>query len=197
MVFIPPLVEEINPLTLACGPAVVAVTVTVILQVPLAASAPPLKEIVLGAVVVSVPPHCDEDPEAIVSPEGKESVKVTPVKSTPTSKFGLVSVKVSVETPLTATGLGEKALVICGGLGTAQPVTLTLSRSILLLPEFAPNALILKDVVVEPVAFAGNGTEVLHVDFSKVSVAGVVAVYAPPALDQTYIKLLVTQLFEA
>jgi hypothetical protein len=39
-------------------------------------------------------------------------------------------VKVKVETPLTAIGFGEKALVIVGGLGTAHPVKVTLSKFI-------------------------------------------------------------------
>ena len=51
-------------------------------------------------------------------------MKVTPVRAI---EFELESVKVRVEIPLTAMGLGENALVIAGGLGIAQPVKVTLS----------------------------------------------------------------------
>ena len=187
--------DEINPLTFACGPAVVALIFTLTVQEVLAVIVAPVGLPNVSVVAPAVGAHVGLPTQVVAAagvaatsnPAGNASVKVTPVKFTPTSKFVLVSVNVSVETPLTATGLGEKALVICGGLGTAQPVILTLSISNLLLLEFAPNALILKDVVEEPVPLAGNGTEVDHVVFTKVSLAGVVAVYAlPSALDQTY-----------
>ena len=54
-------------------------------------------------------------------------MKVTPVRAI---EFELASVKVSVEVPFTAMGLGENALVIVGGLGIAQPVRVTLSKKI-------------------------------------------------------------------
>ena len=50
-------VELIAPVVLFHTPAVIPVTVTLKLQVPAPASVPPLKLIVLGAVVVSVPPQ--------------------------------------------------------------------------------------------------------------------------------------------
>ena len=45
-------------------------------------------------------------------------------------EFVFASVNVNVDVPLTAIGFGEKALVIVGGLGTAQPVKVTLSTNI-------------------------------------------------------------------
>ena len=39
-------------------------------------------------------------------------------------------VKVNIEVPLTAIGLGENALVIVGGMGVIQPVKVTLSKFI-------------------------------------------------------------------
>ena len=45
-------------------------------------------------------------------------------------EFEFASVKVNVETPLTAIGSGEKVFVMVGGLGIAQPVKVTLSTNI-------------------------------------------------------------------
>src|SRR3972149_6164037 len=72
-VFVPPSVEEMNPLTFRCGPAVVTVTLTDITQFAPAASVPPKKEIELGAVLVRVPPQMEADPEVTVTPAGKVS----------------------------------------------------------------------------------------------------------------------------
>jgi len=54
---VPPLVELTCPVVLLFTPAVAPITVTVIIQLLLDVSVPPLKLIELGAVVVSVPPH--------------------------------------------------------------------------------------------------------------------------------------------
>jgi hypothetical protein len=102
--------------------------VTVTLQEALTASVPPLNEIVLGAVVDNVPPHWEEDAVGTVRPLGKVSVKLTPVNATPV--FGLVRVNVNVEVAPTATGLGENALLIVGGVGVPQPAKVTLSKLI-------------------------------------------------------------------
>ena len=114
---VPPSVEVTKPLTLSCGPAVVTVTVAVTVHEPPAARVPPVKASVLGAVRVSVPPHCAEAPEVTVTPAGSVSLKATPLRASPA--LGLVIVKVSVEVPPTATGLGEKLLLIVGGLGVS------------------------------------------------------------------------------
>ena len=78
---------------------------------------------------VGVPPQVvvADGVEATCRPEGSESVNVTPVKAM--REFEFASVKVNVETPLTAIGSGEKALVMVGGLGIEQPVKVTLSKT--------------------------------------------------------------------
>ena len=92
-------------------------------------SVPPLNTIVREtAFVDSVPLHCGDDPLGTVSPPGRVSVKLTPVKSTPV--FGLVRVKVRVEVAPTETGLGENALLMAAGEGIPHPVKLTLSTNI-------------------------------------------------------------------
>src|SRR5262245_41525120 len=63
------------------------------MQVALAANVPPLKEIMFGEVVVSVPPQADALPVGTVSPAGKVSVNATPVSGS--AAFGLLSVKLS------------------------------------------------------------------------------------------------------
>ena len=96
------------------------------LQEALAASDPPLKEIVCGAVVESVPPHCVEEEVGTVSPLGRVSMKAIPLNAMVV--FGLVNVNVSVEVAPAATEFGEKDLVIVGEDGVPQPVNVTLSR---------------------------------------------------------------------
>ena len=75
---------------------------------------------------VGVPPQvvAAEGVAATCRPEGKVSLNVTPVRLT---EFELVRVKVRVEVPLTAIEPGEKAFVIAGGVGVAQPLKVTLS----------------------------------------------------------------------
>lgn len=54
---VPPFVDVTAPVVLFFTPAVAPVTVTLNVQLPLAASKPPLNAIVSGVVVVNVPPH--------------------------------------------------------------------------------------------------------------------------------------------
>ena len=104
------------------------VTVTLIVQEALTASVPPLNEIVRGAVVDNVPPHCEDEPVVTVRPLGRVSVKLTPVNATPV--FGFVTVNVSVDVAPMATGFGENALPIVAGVGVPHPVKVTLSKLI-------------------------------------------------------------------
>ena len=78
---------------------------------------------------VGVPPQVvtAEGVKATCRPVGSESVNVAPDS---TIEFEFVRVKVSVEVPLIAMGLGEKAFVIVGGVGVEQPVKVTLSKLI-------------------------------------------------------------------
>ena len=64
---------------------------------------------------------------ATCRPVGSESVNVAPVNAI---EFEFESVNVSVEVPLSAMGLGKKAFVKVGRLGTAQPVNVTSSKYI-------------------------------------------------------------------
>src|SRR5437867_3754524 len=78
---------------------------------------PPVNEIVLGAVVVTMPPHTAVGPElATVMPAGKVSVNATPVRLT--AAFGLVSVKVSVVVPFSKTLELPNALLMVGAATT-------------------------------------------------------------------------------
>lgn len=88
-------VEEILPLIFVCDPATAPVTVTLIVHVPLAASEPPVSEMVRGAVVVNVPPEqADVDAEATVKPSGNVSEKAMPLNAL--VALGLLRVNVSV-----------------------------------------------------------------------------------------------------
>lgn len=82
VLFVPVCEEEIKPLTLLCGPAVVAVTVTTTVHDDgPATNVPPLNVIVLPpAVPDTVPPHCGEEGTlANTMPAGSVSVNARPV----------------------------------------------------------------------------------------------------------------------
>lgn len=109
--------ELIAPVVLFHTPAEAPVTVTEKLQVPLAANDPPLNEIVLGAVVVSVPPpQVDVLDVATVIPAGKVSVKLMPVS--PSELLGLVIVNVRLVVPPTRTLEAPNALLMVGAVAT-------------------------------------------------------------------------------
>jgi hypothetical protein len=129
---VPPLVEVTLPVVLTFGPAVVAVTLTVTVQVPLAVIVPPekLSDVLpaAGAKVGEPQPEVEAlGVAATCNPAGNVSVKATPVRELPV--FELVTVKVSVLTPPTAIGLGEKALAMLGG-----PMTVSVSVPVLPVP---------------------------------------------------------------
>ena len=126
VVFGPVAVEETLLLTFGYVPAAAPVTVTLIVQVPLAAIVPLVSAIVRGAVRVSVPPlQAAEVADATVRPEGRISEKETPVKEVPV--FGFVNVKVSVLVVPVPIEIGEKLLERFGAVGRAQPVKVTSS----------------------------------------------------------------------
>ena len=117
--FVPPSVVEMNPLTFVCGPAVVAVTLTLTVHDPLAGMLAPVVCPKLNVVVAAVGAHVGEPVQVVLAagepatcnPPGRVSVNFAPVSWT---LLELVSVKVSVDVPLTAIGFGEKALVRVG-----------------------------------------------------------------------------------
>jgi hypothetical protein len=114
---VPPLAEVTAPVVLTFVPGVAPVTVTLNMQVPLAAIVAPLSTIVLGLVVVSVPPQVAVGPElATVSPAGSTSVTATPVSAT--VEFGFIIVNVSEVVPLGGMFTAPNALLITGGATT-------------------------------------------------------------------------------
>src|SRR5262249_44911179 len=86
-------VEVITPVWFTHAQAVAPVTVTLNMQVPLAASVPPLNEIILGEVAVTVPPQTLALPVGTVNPAGNVSVKAMPVSGS--AALGLLIVKLS------------------------------------------------------------------------------------------------------
>ncbi len=152
-VFVPVCAEEIIPLMLGCGPAVVAVTSTRSVQKLPAAIDPPLRLIeVLPAVApLTLPPQelLNSGLVATRTPSGKLSEKETPLKAT---LLGLVAVNVSVETPPTAMERGENDFLSSGASGTPQPVNSMLSiRNVALaFPTLLPEMLTRNRVVVAP-----------------------------------------------
>jgi len=120
---VPPFVELTLPLVLTFAPALVAVTSTSTVQVPLAAIVPPLKLKLVSSAdgdQVGEPQSVAEASgvPATFTPLGKLSVKATPVNEFPL--LGLVIVKVSVEVPFTAIGSVPKLLLILGGSNTVK-----------------------------------------------------------------------------
>ena len=108
---------------------------TLTVQELLAGIVPAVGEPKLRLVAAALGAQVGEPPQLVVAdgvaatcnPDGSESVNVTPVSAI---ELEFASVNVNVDVPLTAIGLGEKAFVIVGGLGTAQPVNVTLSTNI-------------------------------------------------------------------
>lgn len=111
-------VELMTLVVLFCTPALAPVTVTLNEQVPLAASVPPLNEIMFGAVVVTVPPQVDCDPSGTVSPAGSVSVNAIPVR--PRDELGLVIMKSRLVVPPTWMLDAPKDLLIVGGDATVS-----------------------------------------------------------------------------
>lgn len=120
MLPVPPFVEVTAPLTLLKMPAVAPVTFTVTVQDEAVAIDPPEKLMLPDpAVAVAVPTQVPPKPfgVATTSPVGRVSVNATPASATVLAA-GLVSVKVSAETPFGAIAVGLKALAIAGGATT-------------------------------------------------------------------------------
>jgi len=149
-------------------------------QLVLAASEPPVNEIVLvAAVVVNVPPHTGETTKSEMDrPSGRMSVKTMPVKFLFPGCVLLI-VNESVEFAPFTIGSGEKDLVMVGGgAGIAHPVN-EISSKKRFDPElslFAPVPVIL--IVVVPVVLA-------NVDRSIVLVFHESGVKEPP--DSEYV----------
>jgi hypothetical protein len=142
---------------LFCIPEATAETLTVKLQVALAASVAPARLTLADpAAAVMVPPQVPFRPlgVATISPAGIVSVKPIPLKEAPV--FGLESVKVSEVLPFNATLATANALVKAGGW-----VTAILAEAVLPLP---PSVEVTALVVLfsVPVAMAETFTAKVH-----------------------------------
>src|SRR5260370_14199384 len=114
---VPPFVEETLPGVWMKFPDAGRVMFTVTVQVLLAATVPPVSEILPEpATAVATPPQVLVSPlgVATTSPAGKVSVKATPVSATALAP-GLVMVKVSEVVPLSGRLAAPNALAIDGG----------------------------------------------------------------------------------
>jgi hypothetical protein len=139
-------VELIGPVILSCTPGVTPVTVTLNEQFVFEASVPPLNEMRLGAVVVTVPPHVAAVPVGTDSPVGSVSVKVIPVS--PKLVLGLVSVNVRLVVPPTGIPAAPNPLVIVGGAATVTVAVLLVPPVPPLVDETVPVVLFLTPEVV-------------------------------------------------
>src|SRR5689334_3437193 len=163
---VPPLVEVTAPLVLLYVPLAEPVTSTLTVQLLLAATAPPVSEMLPEpAVAVTVPVQVPPSPFGVATtrPAGSVSVNATPVSATAFAA-GLVMVKVNVETPFTPMAVGLKALAIDGGATTfseaeAVPpvppsVEVTFPVVLFLVPAVVPVTLIEKVQEVLPARVA-------------------------------------------
>src|SRR5215470_16216438 len=124
---VPPFVEVTLPDVLFFTPAVVPVTSTITVQVPLGEMVPPLNvSVVSPAFGAKVPPQEVLAPgvAATCNPEGSASVNPTPLSDT--VEFGFIIVKVSVVVPPTGMVEAPNPLLIDGG-----PTTVMLAEAVL------------------------------------------------------------------
>lgn len=138
--------ELITPVVLFKTPAAAPVTVTLNEHDALAASEPPVMLMVLGAVVVTVPPQVVADPFATVSPAGSVSVKLIPVR--PSEVFGFVIVNIRLVVPPTTMLEAPNDLAIVGGVATESVAALLAAPVPPLVDVTAPVVLILTPAVV-------------------------------------------------
>src|SRR5260370_8462635 len=114
---VPPFVEETLPVVLMKFPDAVPVMFTVTVQVLLAATVPPVNEMLPEpATAVAVPPQRLVSPlgVATTSPAGNVSVKATPVSATALAG-GLVMVNVSEVVPFSGIAAPPNAFAIEAG----------------------------------------------------------------------------------
>ena len=115
----PPSVEVTAVVVLSIVPAAAPVTATLNVQLVFAASDPPVKEIVLGAVVVKEPPQIGVG-ALVVTVKPATSVSLKPIPLNAVLRFGLVIVNVSVEVLPVKMEVGEKDLAKTGGAITVR-----------------------------------------------------------------------------
>jgi hypothetical protein len=116
---VPPSVDVTAAVVLFFVPAVAPVTVTLKVHLLFAASDPPMKAIVLGAVVDNEPPQVAVGPlVARVRPAG--NVSVNPIPDSELEEFGLLITKDNVDTLPVNTEVGENDLPRTGGATTVS-----------------------------------------------------------------------------
>ena len=149
---VPPLVEVTLPVVLFSIPAAVPVTVMFETHVPPPAMLAPDKVITFEATA-NVPPHCEVEEFAAVSPAGNESVKPTPVS---VAAFKFATVIVSVEVPPISIGEVSNDLLIDGGpVNSSAPMSgvdvlrVSASKSVVI-PEIGVPALPADDALPSP-----------------------------------------------
>src|SRR5262249_32856727 len=145
-------VELIGPVWFTHWQAETPVTVTLKVQAPLAASVPPLSEIIFGEGVVIVPPQTLALPVGTDIPPGNVSVNATPVRGS--ADFGVLNVKLSDVICPTWIDAAVNDFIIVGALATvrsaeaALPVPPLLEDTLLvvlcLMPKVAPVTVTLK-----------------------------------------------------
>src|SRR5829696_8741099 len=115
---VPPFVELTLPVVLMYAPVEAALTVAVIVQLPLGETDPPVNIMTLPPnVPVIVPPHCGEVTFAeSVIPPGNVSVKATPLKAV--ARFEFVIVNVRVDVPPATIGFGVNDFEMDAGART-------------------------------------------------------------------------------
>ena len=129
--------ELIAPVVLFFTPAVAPVTVTVMVQLALAPSVPPVKVSTL-LLVTRFPPHVAADALGVVSPAGSVSLKVSPVIEV---AAGLVSTKLMLTVPPRATVGAANDFVIVGGATTVTVAVLDVAPAPVWLELIAPVVL--------------------------------------------------------
>lgn len=177
---VPPLVELTAPVVLFFTPAVAPVTVTVNVQVPPAATDPPVSEIVFVPVIVNVPPPQVLDvPLTTVRPVGSTSVTATPLSAT--VAFGFVIVKLRLVVAPNAMFGAPKALLIVGG-ATTVIVAVLLAVPVPPLAALTAPVVLFLTPAVDPVTV----TVIVQVELVaiapplKLIVPGAVVVKVPP-----------------
>ena len=124
---VPPLVELTVPVVLTLFPAVDGVTVAVTVQLPPPAMDAPLRTIEVEVEAETTPLVQLVATPVWVMPEGRLSVKATPVRVV--EAFGLVRVMVSPEVLPSAMVAGLKALAMVGGAVPPLKVTMAAAQS--------------------------------------------------------------------
>src|SRR5260370_19716485 len=180
---VPPLVEETLPVVFTKFPDAVPVIFTVRVQVLLAATVPPVSEILPEpATAVATPPQVLVSPLGVATtkPAGSVSVNATPVSATALTP-GLVMVKCSDVVPFSGIAAAPKALAIEGGA-----TTLMLADAV---PPTPPSFELILPVVLfcvpaaVPATFTANVQEVLCARVAPdrlMTLVACVAVIVPP-----------------